>query len=251
MTYEKLKSGLIVPRGHVNRRRFLAGLGAAIIVPKPARAQLMVNELVGFGAGGVKTPTLTYIGSSPLTTNATSYNFGNFTAATAGLMIVVAMATSGGSPSISGVSIGGTAGTIHYNTGAGAKVVAIASRVVSAGANNVTVTTSSNGNNCAVSVYLLTDYVSATPTTGATNTGTGTSLAASFTIPAGSAAVFGVTHANTNATSWSVGTGNYDATNETIRVSSASLTTQSVISGGSTASWTGSVAAAIAGATWS
>jgi hypothetical protein len=154
---------------------------------------------------------------------------------------------------ISTVSIGGTNGTIHYQGDtSGFSNAGVASRVVSSGNNNVTVTWSGGVTSCAVFVWLITGYNSATPTDGeATSSGTaGTSLTATFDIPASGTAVYVNTHNNANATGWSSATEQDDLTAEA-QYAGADIDTATVLTAHvETASWTGSVGRAIAGASW-
>ncbi|HEY6022051.1 MAG TPA: hypothetical protein VIY48_19940 [Candidatus Paceibacterota bacterium] len=113
--------------------------------------------------------TLTYIGTAESVTTATSFDFGNFSAASSGLMIVVVVGRADNSPTISSISIGGTNGTVIDMTTLGLGANSLTGwgyRQVSSGLNDVTVTFSgSTGTNTAVAVgvWLLTGNVNDTP----------------------------------------------------------------------------------------
>jgi len=113
----------------------------------------------------LRRPLVTWINSGISTTDASSYNFGNFTAASSGLMVVATAATgvSGGSRTLTSISIGGSSGNVVVDH-AGASLAVptcIVAREVSAGNNNVTVTWSNSMARCTVGVWLITDYHSA------------------------------------------------------------------------------------------
>jgi hypothetical protein len=179
---------------------------------------LMVNQLVGFGVEPpivASAPTLTYIGEGVLTTNVTSYNYGNFNAASDGLMIVAFMSTGASNLTVNSVSIGGTNGTIHETNAASNERWALASRVVSAGNNNVTVTLSGSGGARihTVGVWLLTGYTDATPyDTFAVAAATSSTATFTYDSLADAVAVFGIMEgANAVTNSWSSATERYDA----------------------------------------
>jgi len=184
-----------------------------------------MSLLMKFGAGGGL--DLTYIGSDASTSDASSYDHGNFSAASAGLMVVV---QGGGrdalARTVSSISIGGSNGTL-ITPSSGDQVASIAYREVSAGNNNVTVVYNSTAERDAVNVYLITGYTSATPSDSAASTtgsGSESSRAMAMTIPAGGVAVYGVVSANTGAISWDNATEDYDQLIESLfRISSASL----------------------------
>jgi hypothetical protein len=213
--------------------------------PLPIAAMLpgMVPIIAGAAAGGGAL-TLTYIGQATSTTDLTTYDFGNFNAPAAGLMIVAFEARGSGSRTVSSVSIGGTNGTIHNSNASAPEKWALASRAVSAGNNNVTVTLSgSNGSSSTlgVGVWLLENYASATPIGSDGNRATsGTGNSTAFNYDAGSFGVYGVFHNNNNATSWSSATSRFDANVGGGRISFADKFSASAITPHTeTASWTG------------
>ncbi len=107
--------------------------------------------------------TLQYISSAASTADQTTYDFGNFSAGSDGLMIVVTGGRAATDRTVSSVSIGGTNGTIHVTSNANGNALVIASRVVSAGSQDVSVTFSAGVLRAWCSVYLLTGYSSTTP----------------------------------------------------------------------------------------
>lgn len=199
---------------------------------------------------------LTYIGSATSTATGGSVDFGNFNAATAGLMVVVYNQALTNARAVSSISIGGTNGTLvdnglteQYHTGIGY-------REVGSGNQDVTVNIAGPGGTpCdrSVDVYLLTGYESPTPyDTTIPAGGVGTSASASSVIPAGGVSVAGVVHNNANATTWAGLTVDRDAAVGSVQTSAASLSGQTnyVNPLTVTASWTGSVNRCAASASW-
>lgn len=205
--------------------------------------------------------TLTYISQATNSTDQTTYNFGDFSIPRAGLVIVAAVLRSGSNArTVSSVSIGGTNGSIHDTNASDQQKRATASRVVSAGNNNVTVTLSgSNGSNAiaAVGVWLLENYSSATPvgSSGDLANSAITSIDAVFNYSAGGVGVYGHYHNNNSATGWSTANDQYDAIvndsgGNARRFSFADKTTVSAITPHTeTASWTSS-SGMITGGSW-
>jgi hypothetical protein len=208
------------------------------------------------GIGGAAALTLTFINNATDVTDQTTYNFGNFTAASGGLMIVVFVAQGNQSRTVSSVSIGGTNGTIHNSNASLNRKYAIASRVVSSGANNVSVTLSGNNGTtpkAAVGVWLLTGYSSATPVaTGADTHGTGSSInTISLNTSAGGVAVFGSFNGNNEAITWSSATERYDANLSNSNVSFADLSpTAAETPHSQTADWASSEIGMAVGGSW-
>lgn len=196
----------------------------------------------------------TFINSGTSTSDATSYNWGNFNAATAGLMVVGAVGRSGSSVSTSTCSIGGTNGTIHQdNGGSVTNTAAVCSRAVSSGNNNVTVSYSTTCLRAGVGVWLLTDLVSNTPSGGDAASAAGaTSVGVTLDIPANGVAIYAHGHANTNLTTWSDAIERLDTAVEATSVVSVADAEVGAAQTGhtETASWTGSQSAGLAGASW-
>lgn len=119
----------------------------------------------GVAHGAVTIDYITTLGS---TSDLTTYNFGNATAAADGLLVVIPIARNAGAgPTvINSVSIGGTNGTIWEQLsgpGNGAQVAGIAGRVVTAGSHNITLVLDAGATRAAAAVYLVRGYASTTP----------------------------------------------------------------------------------------
>lgn len=216
-----------------------------------------VSQMVLMAANPSPPLTLTYIGSATSTTSSTTINYGNFTAATDGLMIVLVRGrnNSGGTQSVTSVSIGGSLGSVHVNPATANPMGAIASRVVSAGSNNVTAVYSGAAFNSIAAVWLLTGYSSATPysTDGNGAAVSATSVTATLDIPAGGIGVFGCYHENANAHTWTNATEIDDVALATsYRYSWASTSSPALLTAQAvSAAWTGALThRGIVGATW-
>lgn len=127
--------------------------------------KLMVNDSASF-------PIVTYItGSAGSSTSFSNVSIGT---ASSDRLVVVVVTTGNGSnttlPTPTAVSIAGTNGTIHVSggesegTGGNANAFAIASRLVTSG-TTATISITANGtvSSCAIQVYTITGYQSATP----------------------------------------------------------------------------------------
>ena len=169
---------------------------------------LMVNQLVGFGAGGAAAaaaPTRVYVGSTGDATNQQNYTFTNHAigAAASDRLVVVVITwevNSGGTINLSSVSIGGNAATIIRQDEAPTSRRAHSAIAALAVASGSTATiavglSATNANSCAVHVYALYGLTSTTPFA---NNGNGVQTAASVSttldIPAGGVAVAGSSH---------------------------------------------------------
>jgi hypothetical protein len=143
---------------------------------------LQVNQLIGFGAGGIDGPTVSYINTTVSTSNSTTYTF---SAASLGpafvgrhvFVVVYSYQTSSGR-TISSVTIGGNSATVQASKSTGASttgIVAIYSaRVDSGDTGNIVVTHSGGMECCGVSVYAVgnVNALSITPYDGALVTAT-------------------------------------------------------------------------------
>lgn len=151
--------------------------------------------------------SLAYIGSASNTTDQTTYNFGNFTAPSVGLMIAGVAArqsTAGQTRTVSSVSIGGSGATIHANPSGGNNAAAVASRLVGSGSQAVSATFSGGVNRAACFVWFLTRFHSALPVdTDGINSTSGTSNDISLIIRAGGGAVYVAVHSALNDTVFS------------------------------------------------
>lgn len=162
-------------------------------------------------------PSLTFINAASSASNLTTYNFGNFTASAAGLMVVGAAGRAGSSRSISTVSIGGSAGSIVENTGSNWNVAVIATRQVSAGAQAVSVTFSAAMENAACCVWLI-ENCQGSPYDTADNTVAGSPLTVSVDIPIGAVTVFyGMFDIGNNNINWSSATERQDVVLDSLR----------------------------------
>lgn len=106
-----------------------------------------------------------FITSATSTTDAASYNFGNFSNDANSLVIaaVGGRRAAAGTMSITSVSIGGTNGTGN-TTASGRNTSGVNARVCSTTPSNVTVTFDSTASRAGVAVYDLIEYASTTPT---------------------------------------------------------------------------------------
>jgi hypothetical protein len=151
--------------------------------------------------------SLAYIGSATNTADQTTYNFGNFTAPSAGIMIAgVAgrQSTAGQTRTVSSVSIGGSGATIHVNPSGGNNAAAIASRFVGSGSQAVSATFSGGVNRAACFVWFLTRFHSASPVdTDGVNATSGTSNDISLNIRPGGGALYVAMHSAPNDTVFS------------------------------------------------
>lgn len=116
-------------------------------------------------AGGIRK---TWIGASTNGSTAASISFGNFTVpAGGGLLVTLLIVIGDNSRTMSSVSIGGSAATLHATHGASNFFkAAIASRVVAEGSHDVTAVLSGINNNSPrnfCGCWLLNNYLSATP----------------------------------------------------------------------------------------
>jgi hypothetical protein len=169
---------------------------------------------------------ITHIGNAESGTDGTVFDYGNFNAPEAGLMVVVLSGYNTTAPTISSVSIGGTNGTVHVQASGHQRVtLGIATREVSSGNQNVTVTFGSTSVISRVSVYLLTGYDSATPTDTDFQYLDGvTSRTATLDFPADGIAVYGFQHQSNTTTSWGAASEDYDVNTENVNFSSAHKT---------------------------
>jgi hypothetical protein len=159
------------------------------------------GALQGFWSGGQSGPTLTYIGTTELTSDSDTYTFTNHDIgqpAADRLVIVVATEdATDANPAFTSITIGGVAATKHVEQdegGSSGTNVAIASRLVAAGTTaTIVLNTANPGSHASISVYTLTGYQSATPvdTGGTSSSGSGAGSVALTTLP-GDAIVAGV-----------------------------------------------------------
>lgn len=127
------------------------------------------------------------IGSaSSSTSGSTNYDLGNFSMPSNGLMVVLVTARDGAAANLTGISIGGSAGT-YYNltTGGSNPKHGLGCRQVSSGNNNVTLNFSGNTSSNffhGVSVWYVSGHISDIPRdTNATYTAAQTSISIAST----------------------------------------------------------------------
>jgi len=160
-----------------------------------------------------------WLGSGVNNADAGTLSFGNFTVPTGGGLLVALITSIGAnSRTTSSVSIGGVSGTLHASHGASSLYkAAIASRVVAAGSHDVSLVLSGNTGTSPRSFcgcWLLTNYLSATPTfTSCYYGGTGSlSISRTHDIPVGAANLYEVTEISSSSPSWSNAVQDGDAT---------------------------------------
>lgn len=125
-----------------------------------------INSAIIQPAKGVRRA---WLGANANESTGTTISFGDFTVpAGGGLLVALITCHADASRTMSSVSIGGSAATLHATHGASStRKAAIASRVVAAGAHNVSAVLSGGNGNSArnfCGCWLLNDYISATPT---------------------------------------------------------------------------------------
>lgn len=170
---------------------------------------LMVNQLTGFSTlAGLQR---TWLGLQNSTTAATTYNF-DFTTASGGLFIVGFGVRNGSNRTLSSITVGGNAATIHdQSPSSNRNIWGLASIVVpSAGTYTVAITFSAGLTtilNLVVGAWLLTGYASATPHfVDGFDRGSATSLVMTYNAVNGGFALFGSGRSNTSGSSWSSAT---------------------------------------------
>jgi hypothetical protein len=218
------------------------------------RTKRKASFLPGMHPGGFAISSLAaevaFINSASSNANATTYDFGNFAASSAGLMVVVAAASGVAGAAISSISIGGTNGQLHVSN----VNLGIGSREVAAGAQNVTVAWSASRTQAGCSVYFITKYRQRAPwhvRNGSFTAGV-TQEQITLNIPAKGVAVFGNVHSGTAVSAWSSATENLDLTIESaIKFTTALKTSLGNIDGHvETVSWTGTQNSESAGVSW-
>lgn len=196
---------------------------------------------------------LRHIGGNGSTADQTTYDLGNFTIPEPGLVIVGAAGRhQSTNRSVSSISIGGTNGTLHAASAAGLNHLGIASRVVSAGDHNVSVTFSGGTERAACYVWLLTNYNSATPAGSDANQTSSnvTTRTATFDIPArGFALYFHINRNSSGTPSWSSATSVWNNVYEVVFDAAFKYTDTALTSHAETVTFA-SNQAGIVGASW-
>lgn len=191
-------------------------------------------------------------------TNASSFNFGNFTAPAGGLMVVLYLCSTGSASNVvSSISIGGTVGTLHAASTSSGQRAAVASREVSAGAQNVTVTHNSNIGTINIisvcGVWLLKNYTSASPVASTvTDASNSSSQIVSMNMAGPGVALYGNIRFGTAVTSYNTAIERHQAqTTASWRASFADKATDSAITPHpETLSWSSSGLRRSCGGSW-
>jgi hypothetical protein len=179
------------------------------------------------------TPTITefpqvrasFLGSILATSTQATVGFGNITPTKPGLMVMayVGRASVAGR-TITSVSIGGSTANVHLASAASTDPHFIASRVVSSGANAISITfnTTTTTANHAMGFWLLENYLSTSPT-GTDGQALTASTVISTTFPAsmGGVAVWGVRTLTTTSNVFGSATPRLDTTVGSLRFSFA------------------------------
>lgn len=190
------------------------------------------------------------------TSDLTTYTFSNRNIGQPSLdrLVIVLISSKGGAArTLSSVSINGSGATLHVNPAGDWHATGIASQIVTSGTTtNISVTFSGGVLKCAIWVWTLKNYKSATPfATGGVNAGAATNSNVSFNVPANGIALY-CTHADNNTTcTWSNAVDYYNQIVEGTRMSAAWLPTTAAISPNSvTATYGTSSGRSMAGASW-
>lgn len=210
-------AALILPDHWQGKRPAIIRPGDDIIAHQRREARrlgMLPGMVPAIGGGG---PRLTYLGLLTLNGTQTTYSLGSVSAPRAGLLIVGAGSLSGGSinRTLSSISIGGSAGTLHTSSGSVSQPTGMASRLVGAGSQAIAVTFSgSTTAGAAAAVWLLEGYASATPTASATSADNTSNTSESVTLafPAGGAGAFFHFHWGDTTTTWTNATEDVDQT---------------------------------------
>lgn len=184
-----------------------------------------------------------YVGSNTISTDLTTYDFGNFVIPADGLVVVgIAGRSTSGSRTISSLTVGGVAADERLDTGDGANANPSGFYTIAktAGTHNITLTWSGAMNRAGCFVWLLQNYNSAVPTdTDGLNTSvSGTSVTVTLDISAGGAAFYcGMSGPNEDHT-WSGATEREDVFTE-VKFSAADKRTNTALTADAeTVSWT-------------
>jgi hypothetical protein len=162
-----------------------------------------------------------FLGSILASSTQATVGFGNITPTKAGLMVMAYVGRSSvASRTITAVSIGGTTANVHLASAASTDPHFIASRVVSSGANAISVTfnTTTTTANHAMGFWLLTEYLSTTPTgtDGQTLTAS-TVISTTFPTSLGGFACWGVRTLTSTANVFGSATARLDTTDAALR----------------------------------
>jgi hypothetical protein len=205
---------------------------------------ISLNGSVAHGAW----PATPYLTSRTNTADDTTYNLGDVNIPSDGLVIIGVPAN----VQPTAVSIGGAPAEFNVNHGAGSRWSAIASREVTAGDHNITVSFGSTASRCSAHVFLLPagSYASATPIdTGAVHMATASSVPIAMDYGSSGLGIYAILYLTPSAVGWSDASEEYDSALESSRtaaawrIGSGSLTETATPSGGTPNT-------AMAGAVW-
>jgi hypothetical protein len=194
-------------------RRFLAALTAIALLgwqALPSTAMLTVTEMHGFNAGGASTPSVTFVGCTASTTDATTYTYTDHATGTAAAnrvnIIGVMAEDSADNFEVSTMTVGGSSATerfdqsnVSYPLEQALYVFANASGTTA----TIEVTFSEAITGSAICVWAAYSLASTTPVdTGSDNTPSGGLLSFSYSTPANSITVGIGTDASNSAFAW-------------------------------------------------
>jgi hypothetical protein len=168
-----------------------------------------------------------FLGKLNNTTTTASVSYGDVTAPSTGLLVVAQVGRNTNTArTITGFTIGGTTGTLHLASAASSNPCAIASRAVSSGANNITVTfntTSGTSSEQHVGAWLITNYNSTAPTgTDAETLTASTIISTTFATTRGGVGVWAVRCLSTTGQVFSNAIIDSDSTSGALRFTFAS-----------------------------
>lgn len=240
------KPAIIRPALHLNRhsRRALESeLGIRLVPDLPdrppppwsepspvARRQAMPFAPGWRGVAPAAAPAvLTYVGSTPSTDDSASVTFTGSAIGTAAgdRLVVVAVASSGGSRSVDSLTINGNSAVLDTASATEQSQCGIFSLLVASGttATIVVNTSSGSGNNrMAIGVYTITGWLSSSAYNAASTKSSGSSsLSVNVNVPANGIVIGAWASKATSTTTWTgVSSKDYDATTESNRHSHAS-----------------------------
>lgn len=150
-------------------------------------ATLIMNQFIGFNQYRAYDPLLLFLGYATSSSDATTYNLGNFYSPISGLLIVCSQTHNQfGAVTLSAINVDGVATTLAVNTGAGTNSNAgMGTVAVTPNTQGYTVQVVSTGTSqhCGIFVYLLpTGYSSATPSDTASGSTAGTSFTSTLNL---------------------------------------------------------------------
>lgn len=200
-------------------------------------------------------PTVTFIGTTSSTTNATTYTFNTVNIGGPGLIVVVAQASAdtGINRTLSSLTVNGTAASIHSNTSSQDFAFITSSRVSSGSTANIVVTFSGSVLRCLIAVYRIQNNDNDTPVQALTNYSSSdvTSRSLNFTASGTAVGVFGATSGSGSGTfTWSNATERFDTPLEANSLMTGATRDLSAVAGTVTVTCTASNRLYLSGAFW-